>query len=266
VLAEAARRLEEGLRNVASEETRRQLEENVKTLRKAEADLRQREEASPTAAASPELVAPAVRSDAPSIEKELEGLERQVQAQWAIRIRPLPEGSRVPREVERGLQQELESQMRALHDQVEAFRLEAEKARAAAEKGILERLGAPASSGRQEPAASALPLPAPPLLPWPYALDSDDPSEGRSGDDVIREVGDSVTGVLEAEGWRLRRLRPEEVVVVAVDFLRSSRRGPLLARPERTLLIRITKKALDDRHSSRIDAEEFRRQAEAVEY
>src|SRR4029453_147768 len=101
-LAEAAGRPEGGLQRVASAEVRRQIQENIKTLRRAEAEMRQREELPPPrTATSPELVPPSVRSDAVSIEKELEQLERQVQAQLAVRVR-------LPRADEAGLQQELE--------------------------------------------------------------------------------------------------------------------------------------------------------------
>ena len=259
-LAEAARRLEAGLQRVASEEVRRQIQENINTLRRAEAGMRQKEElTAPKRETSPELVSPAVRSDAVSIEKELEHLERQVQAQLAVRIR-------LPRAGESGLQQELESQMRALHDQVEAFRQEAEKARAEAEKEVLDRLGSaqlqPASAVSQE--AMAVPPNAPMLL-WPYRIESEDRSDRRSAEEVIRDVLASVTGALETEGWRLRRLPPEEVIVVAVDFVGRQRRGAL-SMPDRTLLIRVRKKTLDDRHSSKIGSEEFRREAEVVEY
>jgi hypothetical protein len=256
-LAEAARRLEAGLGRVASEEVRRQIEENIRTLRRAEADMRQREQ-SAARAVSPELVAPAVRSDAVSIEKELESLERQVQAQLAVRVR-------LPREGERELQQELESQMRALHEQVEAFRQEAEKARAEAEKGVLDRLGAAqpqAAADRQD--ALLVPSNAP-LLLWPYRIGIEEGGDPRSAEQVMRDVLASVTGTLESEGWRLGQLRPDEVIVVAVDFVARARRpGP--AAQDRTLLVRVRKQVLDDRHSGKIGSEEFRRAAEVVEY
>ena len=220
--------------------------------------MRQKEELTVTAA-SPELVSPAVRSDAVSIQKELESLERQVQAQLTVRVR-------LPREGDRELQQELESQMRALHEQVEAFRQEAEKARAEAEKDVLDRLGAvqppAASAPRQDP--MTVPSNAP-LLLWPYRIESEERSDPRSGEEVMRDVLASVTGILENEGWRLRQLRPDEVIVVAVDFVARQRRpGP--GAHDRTLLVRVKKKVLDDRHSGKIGSEEFRRAAEVVEY
>jgi Skp family chaperone for outer membrane proteins len=259
-LAEAARRLEAGLQRVASAEVRGQIQENIRTLRRAEAEMRQREELPPPrTATSPELVPPSVRSDAVSIEKELEQLEHQVQAQLAVRIR-------LPRAAESGLQQELESQMRALHDQVEAFRQEAEKARAEAEKEVLERLGAAQPQAANAASQDETPLlPRMPLPLWPYRIESEDRSDRRSGEEVIRDVLASVTVALETEGWRLRQLRPEDVIVVAVDFVGRQRRGAAGAA-DRTLLVRVKKKILDDRHSGKIGSEEFRRAAEVVEY
>jgi Skp family chaperone for outer membrane proteins len=256
-LAEAARRLEAGLQRVASQEVRHQIEENIQTLRRAEAEMRQKEElAASQTVPSPELVPPATRSDAISIEKELEQLERQVQAQLAARIR-------LPREGEAVLREELQSQMSALHDQVEAFRQEAEKARAEAEKDVLERLGTPRAKTSAPAAGEArILLPSTPLLLWPFR-ESEDRSDPRSGEEIIRDVLASVTGVLEAEGWRLRQLRPEEVVTVAVDFLPRQKRP---GASERTLLVRVTKKTLDDRHFGKIDSEAFRQAAEVLKY
>ena len=142
---------------------------------------------------------------------------------------------------------------------------EAEKARAEAEKDVLDRLGA-----SQPQAAAARPdaLLVPsnvPLLLWPYRIGIEERSDPRSGEQVMRDVLASVTGTLESEGWRLGQLRPDEVIVVAVDFVARARRpGP--ATQDRTLIVRVRKQVLDDRHSGKIGSEEFRRAAEVVEY
>jgi hypothetical protein len=52
--------------------------------------------------------------------------------------------------------------------------------------------------------------------------------------------------------------------VVAVDFVPGS--PFVMARPQRTLVVRVRKKELDDRAAGRIAPEELHRRIEYVEY
>lgn len=292
-LAEAARRLEDSLKRLTSDETRRQIEENIRALRKAEAELRRRERGRTGEALGPTVYS-GEGGEGNLAESDLELLDRELAAQLALHISPRRHGGRVPRKAEKGAQRELDREMLALHEQVEAFRLEAEKARAEAEKEILEqveafRLGAEKAraeagkarmeaekgtlehleAGRLEalsapPVGASAPQNTAPELLWRDMNEGGEQREARSWEEVIEQVRMSVTGVLEAEGWRLRELGPNEVIAVAVDFVQAGT-GPG-ARPTRTLLIRAPKKALEERHSGRISAGEFREHTEIVEY
>lgn len=289
-LAEAARRLEDSLKRLTSDETRRQIEENIRALRDAEVDLRRRERTRMGEALSGPTVHSEAEGEAEVAEKDLELLDQELSARLALHIPPRRHGGRVPRKAEQGVQLELDREMLALHEQVEVFRLEAErarveaeteileqveafrlgaekaqagaeKARLEAEKDVLERLDAGRLEGGSAPTgALSPPTPAPGLV-WRDVSEGEDT---RSGEEVIEQVRISVTGVLEAEGWRLRELRSTEVIAVAVDFVRSGK--GLRARPARTLLVRVTKKAVEERHSGRISAGEFREHTEVVEY
>jgi hypothetical protein len=84
-------------------------------------------------------------------------------------------------------------------------------------------------------------------------------------DAVVTDIRGAMTRVLESHGVRLRTLRPEEVVVVAVDFVRQTA-FPSLPRPERTVLLRIKKKELDARRAGQISSEELERRIEVVQY
>jgi hypothetical protein len=117
------------------------------------------------------------------------------------------------------------------------------------------------------PAAPAPPeAPLPPVPPWSYWFDTpDEPDEVRAPDAVVAQVKEVVTTVIEGNGSRLRVLRPEELVIAAVDFVD----GALFAgrsQPERTLVIRVKKKDLDERQGGRLSAEELRRRIDYLEY
>ena len=86
-------------------------------------------------------------------------------------------------------------------------------------------------------------------------------------------MGEAVTQVLESHGPRLVLLRPEENVVVAVDFVPRSGRllvglGPEARRPRaaRTLVVRVRKQELEARRDGALAPEELRKRIEYVEY
>jgi hypothetical protein len=71
--------------------------------------------------------------------------------------------------------------------------------------------------------------------------------------------------VVRTEGSRLRMLRPDERVVVAVDFV-AQEGFVSRTRPERTLVVRVKVKELQDRLAGRIQEDELERRIEVVEY
>jgi hypothetical protein len=165
-----------------------------------------------------------------------------------------------------------EQQLRAAEEQARAFQREAEKARQDAEhemQGVAlelqRRMGeGPAAPAAETPAPSeAVPL-APPEPPWLFWLDTEE-EPGRTPDTVIRDVSAAVTEALESQGARLEMLAPEEYVVVAVDFYG---RGPFnaWARPHRTLVVRVRKQELVERHAGRLPAQELRKRIEYIQY
>jgi hypothetical protein len=128
---------------------------------------------------------------------------------------------------------------------------------------------APAPPQAQEPPQ---PLSPPQAPPWSFWFQREE-VELRAPERVIQDVGEAVTQVLEAHGSRLVVLRPDESVVVAVDFVPRSGRllmgvGPDARRPraERTLVVRVRKRELEARREGKLAAEELRKLIEYVEY
>jgi hypothetical protein len=105
----------------------------------------------------------------------------------------------------------------------------------------------------------------PPAPPWQVFFDFAESQDTRTPEAVIQEVRQAVVGTLAAQGGRLSGVRPEEQVVVAVDFLPSLRPG-LRAAPERTLVIRVSKRDLEDLQAHRLSREEFQKRVQASEY
>jgi hypothetical protein len=120
---------------------------------------------------------------------------------------------------------------------------------------------APASPAALPPSAPA----AAPAPPWRFWFETDVSEEERSPERIVGDVRAAVTGALEADGVRLRFLGPEEFVAVAVDFVPA---GVFThdTRPERTLVVRVRKKELEQRRAGAIAPEELRRRIEYVEY
>jgi hypothetical protein len=129
---------------------------------------------------------------------------------------------------------------------------------------------APADPEAPAPPAPPQPLSPPQAPPWSFWFEREE-FEARAPERVIQDVGEAVTQVLEAHGSRLVVLRPEESVVVAVDFVPRSGRllvGPDARRPraERTLVVRVRKRELEARREGKLAAEELRGLIEYVEY
>jgi hypothetical protein len=74
--------------------------------------------------------------------------------------------------------------------------------------------------------------------------------------------------------FALRWVKPEEEVVVAVDFVPRSVRSPLLdwtassagAHSQRTLVVRVRKRELEACHDGKLQREELRKRIDFVQY
>lgn len=118
------------------------------------------------------------------------------------------------------------------------------------------------------PAAAPRPVdaPLPPAPPWSYWFESPgDEDDDRSPDAIVAEVKEVVTRVIVGHGSKLRLLRPEEQLITAVDFVDGLLFGGA-TRPERTLVVRVTKRDLDERQAGNLSAEDLRKRIQYVEY
>jgi hypothetical protein len=254
-LAEVARAIEQSLRTVQSEEARQQLQRQLTALREAEASLRQRAAqpaAAPVASATP--AAPA---------RDIATLERQMEEELARQADELQrsEGSRG--EMDAAALAELDSQLRIMHEQAEAFRQEAERVLHAAEREVQQRLATP---GTAATTGAAVPRPEPPVLsPWQTWFGMEEPAQTPgSPEEAIEAVRSAILSVLETPGQSLRALGPDEAVVVAVDFVPQTR---MSFRPaaQKTLVVRASRKTIEARREGRLSSAEFRKRVEVVE-
>lgn len=186
-------------------------------------------------------------------------------------------------------------QLQVVVAEVEAFQREAEEARARAEEAFEEiaremrvRLAPPppapvappappapvaepapapppAPVAPPAPAPEAPPLPVAPPPPWRFWFEAQEPDDQRPPERLVGDVRAAVTNALESPAARLRSLGAEEYIVVAVDFVP----GGIFAenaRPERTLVVRVRRRDLEQRQAGRIAPEELRRRIEYLEY
>src|SRR5207244_5578591 len=119
---------------------------------------------------------------------------------------------------------------------MEAVRRDVERARMDAEHQVEMRLGVPpvpsappvvalpplAPAAPAEPDLAAVPEPAPPAqapAPWQMWFSIEEPTDGRTGEAVIRDVKTSVTAPLERQGPGLPHLPPGESFGVPVGFV-----------------------------------------------
>jgi hypothetical protein len=235
-LDQAIRRMEEALKGVEDGPLRRRMETNLKALRDTEAELR--------AKAGPESALP-----------ELQDLA----------------------DVDPVLDPQLAAHSEAMRRNAERTQDEVDRAFAQLERQVGMPAPSKAPADPEAPTAPQAPEPPQPLSPpqappWSFWFEREE-VEARAPERVIRDVGEAVTQVLEAHGSRLVVLRPEESVVVAVDFVPRSGRlliglGPGAPRPraERTLVVRVRKRELEARREGKLAAEELRRLIEYVEY
>jgi len=190
----------------------------------------------------------------------------------------------------RKLSRDQERELRAIQEQVEALQREAETAQREAERALekvernirIRMVPSPAFPAHppQPPAAPegpaapeapvAPPMPEelvpglPPPPPWRFWFETGD---DRTPDRVIADVQAAVTTVLETQGTRLRTVPPDELILVAVDFLPT--RGFDFDTPpgrERSLVVKVRKRDLVDRNAGKISAEELRRRIDYAQY
>jgi len=125
---------------------------------------------------------------------------------------------------------------------------------------------APAAASAEPAPAPAPPAVVPPAPPWRYWFPADVEADPRQATQVVTDVKTVLMQALEARGGFLTSVRPEEFLVVAVDF--TARGFPF--RPERsterTLVVKAKKRDLDERRSGKLAADELRKRIEVHEY
>jgi hypothetical protein len=191
----------------------------------------------------------------------------------------------------RAVDPEAEQQIALVEAQADELTREAARARQEAERAMEQisrqiriRLAAQAAStSAAAPASAPAPptaprapeaptppapreAPLPPAPPWSYWFETPQPDgEDRAPEAVVADVKEALTAVIESHGSSLSVLRPEELLIAAVDFVDGMTFAGR-ASPERTLVIRVKKKDLDERRGGRLSSEELRRRVEYLEY
>jgi hypothetical protein len=174
-----------------------------------------------------------------------------------------------------------ERELKSIEAKVDALSREAERQRAEAERALdvfmqrarvrlMARTPAGAAEGptaapaQGEPSPEAEP-PLPPAPPWRFWLNGEGVDDPRKPDQVVSDVKAAVLQALEAAGGRLRSVRPEESVVVAVDFVPQWDFGDG-ATVEHTLVVRAKKKDLEEHDQGKLSTTDLRKRMELVEY
>ena len=175
-------------------------------------------------------------------------------------------------------QSELDREIRIIEQQAEALQREAARAHEEVERAMAEvqweiqrrqpeaarASAAPAAPLPPEaPAAPEAPLPPPPWTQWFDAGLEEEPSQAPAATLVAR-MRTALVEALSSHGGTLRSLRPEETIAAAVDFVPGFAFGG--GEVEKTLVVRVHKQDLDERHAGKIGSEELKTRIEVVEY
>ncbi len=182
---------------------------------------------------------------------------------------PRPRDPRI-RVVERQaveLQREAERTHAEVERAIDEMRREIERRRAAELRAAgITPPGLPSAPVAPLPPAPAeAPEAPPPPPPWAMWLEAGDGLESEApAESVVPRMRASLIEVLAEHGLLLQGLRPEETIAAAVDFVPSFPFGG--SRPEKTLVLRVKKKDLEDRRSGKISPEQLRTRIEVVEY
>jgi hypothetical protein len=100
--------------------------------------------------------------------------------------------------------------------------------------------------------------------PWQLWFSIEEPVDGRTGEAVVRDVKAAVTALLEKQGPSLHQVKADEYVAVAVDFVpRITGAG---RRTQKTMVIKVRKRDLDDHRAGRLGADELHQRIEYAEY
>jgi hypothetical protein len=174
----------------------------------------------------------------------------------------------------------VELQAEELQREAARTHAEVERALAAVQREIERRRAAPARVAAAEPSAPEAPLPPeappgplppppavaplPPAPPWSLWLEAGDLEEQEAATEaVIGRMRAALVEALAAHAAAIG-LRGDETLAAAIDFVPSLPLGS--ARPDRTLVLRVRKKDLDERRAGRIDADQLKARIEAAEY
>jgi hypothetical protein len=187
---------------------------------------------------------------------ELQGLDRDMQQIENLVVAYAREAELQSREAEEQMER-MAAELRMRFPQLETP--------AAAPKAVPGATPPPPAPA--PPVAETAPVPVPvPAAPWRYWFHADLDGDSRSPDQVVSEVRGVLIQELEARGGALTSVRPDDFLVVAVDF--AMRGFPMRAerRSERTLVLRAKKRDLDERRSGKLTADELRKRIQADEY
>jgi hypothetical protein len=182
-----------------------------------------------------------------------------------------------------------EKELRAIEEKVEALQREAQRARQDAERALEKAMqeamrdvqvrltsgesvvavappAPPSAPGPLPPPAAMAPLaPLPPAPPWRFWFNSEERDDPRGPERVVADVKAAVAQALETHGARLHSVRPDEFVTVAVDFV-SPWGFDDETRTEKTVIVRVRKRDLEERQAGKIASEELKKRFEYVEY
>jgi hypothetical protein len=289
---QARRGLEQSLARATSSEMRQEIQRSLERLRQTEAALRRSTPAPPE---GPKVVITVPEGTFEVAPVDLGDLEWELEAQMAAQAEWLREVEAAQLEWTRASEDELRTHLRAVEEQAEALRAEAERARRQAEREVRTRLAPPARPRPPAPAGASVPsapeappaplapaapavepagAPAPPVLaeapeapppPWRFWFDLSpeaEETETPDAESVVAAVRQGLGSGLESYRRPLTSLRPDEFVAVVVDFLPDRL---LRTRPARTLVLRVRVRDLQERQAGRLSAEEFRRRLEIEE-
>jgi hypothetical protein len=212
-----------------------------------------------------------MQSTVSELHRREERIQKEIQAQTRSRAR-----------------ENREKELRAIEEKVEALQREAQHARQDAERALERAMQeamrdvqvrvssgdgvapvappAPLPPGPLPAVAPPAPLaPLPPAPPWRFWFNSEERGDSRGPDRVVADVKGAVAQALESHGARLRSVRPDEFVTVAVDFV--SPWGFDDETPaEKTVIVRVRKRDLEERQAGKIASEELQKRIEYVEY
>ncbi|MCU0241385.1 MAG: hypothetical protein MUF51_03060 [Vicinamibacteria bacterium] len=101
--------------------------------------------------------------------------------------------------------------------------------------------------------------------PWLFWFANESHDDGRTAQQVIDDVRQAIFNVIEQKDARLVSLKADESLTIVIDFLPQGLHTPR-PRPERTLIIRVQQRDLDQLRAGTLAREELRKRLEVQEY